>query len=50
MYIPRFSFRKGEGAPKGMDLFFDTRLCFNARDNYYACINKQTREGKIVNF
>ena len=48
MYLGRSFMRKGESAPKGTDAFFDTRLCFQSRDLYFACINKQNREGSII--
>ena len=47
MMNPKLVWRKGEGAPSGTDLFFDRRLCFQARDLYYSCLKKQNTEGNI---
>lgn len=49
MFGTRLVNRRGEGAPHGMDLFYDKRLCFQARDYYYACIDNQKREGLYNN-
>lgn len=45
MFNPKLVWRKGEGAPSGSELFFDRRLCFQARDLYYACLKKQNKVG-----
>jgi hypothetical protein len=31
---------------RGMEEYFDRRLCFQAHDNYYECINQQTENGE----
>jgi len=41
MWKDRLQQRKGEGAPRGSINFMDKRLCFQAHDNYFECIESQ---------
>jgi|LauGreDrversion4_2_1035121.scaffolds.fasta_scaffold91603_2 hypothetical protein len=47
MFGTKLARRQGEGASRGTDLFFDSRLCFQARDYYYNCLSNQNRKGQI---
>ena len=44
MWLDKRPLRQGEGVNRGTINYFDKRLCFQAHDNYFECIDNQHTE------